>query len=319
MTLDIISKIAFGEPFGFMDHDKDFYGYIKTTEDTVPMMQMFALIPWLIKLLQSPLCKALMPSERDAVGLGPIMATAKRVVGERFGPEAVDRRDMLGSFVRHGLEQREAESESLVQIIAGSDTTATVLRTLMAHVATNPTIYRCLQDEIDAAAGNRRISSPVTDTEARALPFLQGCIKESLRIWPPITGIMPRVSDRDATICGVRIPAGTNVAWSARAVMRNEDVFGVDAAIFRPDRWLEANSDQLQSMENTIELCFGQGRWGCLGKPIALIELNKMVVELFRRFEFSIIDAERPIRNQFYGVLIQSGLNMRITRREVPV
>lgn len=116
MTLDIISKIAFGESFGFMEADDDVYGYIKTTEDTVPMMQMFALIPWLISLLQSPLCKAMMPSERDTVGLGPIMATATRVVNQRFAGEAKDRKDMLGSFVRHGLTQREAQSESLVQM-----------------------------------------------------------------------------------------------------------------------------------------------------------------------------------------------------------
>lgn len=116
MTLDVISKIAFGEAFGFMDADEDLYGYIKTTEDTIPMMQMFALIPWLIDLLQSPICKAMMPSERDTVGLGPIMATANRYVSQRFTSDAKDRKDMLGSFVRHGLTKREAQSESLVQM-----------------------------------------------------------------------------------------------------------------------------------------------------------------------------------------------------------
>lgn len=116
MTLDIISKIAFGEAFGFMERDNDFFDYIKTTEDTVPLMQMFAVIPWLLSLLQSPLGKMMMPTEKDPSGLGPIMATAKKVVGDRYGDKAVERRDMLGSFVRHGVSQREAESESLVQM-----------------------------------------------------------------------------------------------------------------------------------------------------------------------------------------------------------
>ncbi|KAH8680403.1 benzoate 4-monooxygenase cytochrome P450 [Ilyonectria robusta] len=316
MTLDVISKIAFGESFGFMDRDEDLYDYIRTVESSVPMMQMFALIPWLVNLLQSSLCKAMVPSERDAVGLGPIMAIAKRVVGERYTPKAVDRKDMLGSFVRHGLEQKEAEAESLVQIIAGSDTTATVLRTVMVHVVTNPTIYRRLQVEIDSAVANQLVSSPITHAEAKELPLLQACIKEGFRMWPPISGIMPRISDSDAVVCGIRIPAGTNVAWSARAVMRNESVFGVGADMFLPDRWLRADEEQRQAMENTIDLCFGQGRWGCLGRPIACIELNKMTVELIRRFDFSVIDMERPIRNSFFGVLIQSELNMRITRRE---
>ncbi|KAF4974543.1 hypothetical protein FZEAL_8567 [Fusarium zealandicum] len=264
-------------------HDKDLYGYISTTEASIPMMQMFALIPWLIRLLQSPLCKAMMPSERDAVGLGPIIAIAKRVFVERYGHSALVRKYMLGSFVRHGLEQKEAEAESLVQIIAGSDTTATALRTVIAHVATSPNIYKRLQNEIDTATADGLVSSPVADLEARQLLYLQACIKESFCMWPPISGIMPRISDSDAIVCGVRIPAGTNVAWSARAVMRNHDAFGLDADIFEPDRWLNADSGRFQTMENSIDLCFGQGKWGCLGRPIALIELNKMVVELFRR------------------------------------
>ncbi len=73
MTLDIISKIAFGSPFGFMDEDDDMFGYIKQVEDTLPVMQMIALIPWLIDLLQSPLFKPMMPSDKDVVGLGPLI------------------------------------------------------------------------------------------------------------------------------------------------------------------------------------------------------------------------------------------------------
>ncbi|KAI6784042.1 uncharacterized protein J7T54_004588 [Emericellopsis cladophorae] len=315
MTLDIISKIAFGEAFGFMDNDADFFRYIKTTEDTIPMMQMFALVPWLVDILQGPLGKSMMPTERDAFGLGPIMATAKRVVAERFGEKKVDKPDMLGSFVRHGLDQREAEAESLVQIIAGSDTTATALRTIMTHVMTNLDVYRRLQAEIDQGIAEGRISTPITDAEARKLPYLQGCIKEGFRIWPPITGVMPRISDEDATVCGVHIPAGTNVAWSAHAALRDREVFGADADFYRPDRWVRATEEEYRLMDNSVDLCFGSGRWGCLGRPVATIELNKMVPELLRRFDFAALNTERPIVNKFHGVLIQQDLVVQITKR----
>lgn len=145
---------------------------------------------------------------------------------------------------------------------------------------TRPGICSRLQAEIDDAAAAGTVSSPITDAEARKLPYLQACIKEALRIWPPITGIMPRISDEDAVICGVHIPAGTNIAWSAHAVMRNIDIFGVDAEVYRPSRWIDADADQIRAMDNTVDLCFGQGKWGCLGRPIALLELNKMVPEV---------------------------------------
>jgi hypothetical protein len=73
MTLDIIADIAFGSPFGFMDEDEDFWGYFKQAEAAVPMMQMIAMVPWLVALLQSPLFKPLMPSDKDPVGLGPVI------------------------------------------------------------------------------------------------------------------------------------------------------------------------------------------------------------------------------------------------------
>jgi cytochrome P450 len=243
------------------------------------------------------------------------MATAKRVVAERFREEQMDKPDMLGSFVSHGLSQQEAEAESLVQIIAGSDTTASALRTIMADVMTNLDVYRRLQSEIDQGIADGRISTPITDAEARKLPYLEGCIKEGLRIWPPITGVMPRISDQDATVCGVHVPAGTNVAWSAHAALRDKEVFGADADFYRPDRWIRATEEEYRLMDNSVDLCFGSGRWGCLGRPIAMIELNKMVPELLRRFDFAALNTAQPIVNKFYGVLIQQDLIVQITKR----
>jgi len=41
---------------------------------------------------------------------------AKAIVAERYGEKKIERRDMLGSFLEHGLSQKEAEAESLVQM-----------------------------------------------------------------------------------------------------------------------------------------------------------------------------------------------------------
>ena len=41
---------------------------------------------------------------------------AKEVVNERFGPNKKVRKDMLGSFIAHGMTQEEANSETLVQM-----------------------------------------------------------------------------------------------------------------------------------------------------------------------------------------------------------
>ena len=63
-------------------------------------------------------------------------------------------------------------------------------------------------------------------------------------------------------------------------MLRDKDVFGVDADMFRPERWLREDGKVLAVMEATLDLCFGVGRWGCLGRGIAEIELNKAVFEV---------------------------------------
>lgn len=73
LTLDVISAIAFGNPFGYLTKDEDLYDYVKTTEETLPVIILVGVIPSLMKLLQSPIMKLFMPSHKDKIGLGRIM------------------------------------------------------------------------------------------------------------------------------------------------------------------------------------------------------------------------------------------------------
>jgi cytochrome P450 len=75
------------------------------------------------------------PKPDDKIGFGAIVAIAQKVVAERFGPNAKnDQQDMLGSFVAHGVTQQECESESLLQILAGADSTATTVRCTFLYI-----------------------------------------------------------------------------------------------------------------------------------------------------------------------------------------
>lgn len=209
-------------------------------------------------------------------------SVAKRVVAERLGPNGIDRKDMLGSFLKHGLSREEAEGEALVNIIAGSDTTATAIRTTMLYLMSSPQAYRKLAHEIRTAAAKGHISSPITDEEARTLPYLQAVIKEGMRVFPPVTGLMPTVVPPGGDVIrGIPVPEGTEIGWSAFGVQHNKGVYGLDAETFRPERWLEVKDEKvLQEMTSTWELVFKYGKWQCLGRSVALLELNKIFVEV---------------------------------------
>ncbi|KAK3988270.1 putative cytochrome P450 E-class, group I [Cladorrhinum sp. PSN332] len=316
MTLDIISDLAIGKCFKCLNNDHDTYGQIAFVTGSLPLVVAMSVVPASFMLLQNPIARAILPNDK-LEGVGKMMALAQQNAAKRYGPNKIEARDMLGSFVNHGLPYTSAWLETFGQIGAGSDTTATAIRMTLFYLMTNRDSYRKLQEEIDAAATQGRVSSPVTDEEGKDLPYLQAVIKEGLRMWPPVAGLMPKMCDTEQTVCGLRIPPGTNVCWNPFAVLRNKDVFGVDAESFRPGRWLdEKDTDKLRAMEQIQGFCFGTtSRWECLGKAIAQLELNKVFVELLRRFDFSLVDPINPLSTYDVSLSIQSDMWVKVQKR----
>lgn len=204
---------------------------------------------------------------------------------------------MLGSFIRHGLTQEEASGEALLQVVAGSDTSAGTIRSMMLNLLTNPTSYSKLRAEIEHGIATGKISSPITDAEAKALPYLQAIIKEALRIMPPASGaFFKTVPPAGDMIDGKFIPGGTQIGSSPLGIHCSKKIFGPDADLFRPERWTEASPDKFAYMANTVDLIFHYGKYQCLGKSVALMEFNKLFVELLRKFDFSIARPELPAK-----------------------
>ena len=163
--------------------------------------------------------------------------------------------------------------------IAGADTSAMAIRGTLLYIVTNPHVQSKLLEEISHAP----ISSPIKDIEARKLPYLQAVIKEGLRIFPPVTGIMfKQVPPGGDTLNGIYIPEKTNIGWSSFGLMRNEKVWGKDAKVFRPERWMEGSPEEIRKKEIYSEMVFGYGKYQCLGKNVANMELNKIFVEVRR-------------------------------------
>lgn len=86
------------------------------------------------------------------------------------------------------------------------------------------------------------------------------------------------------TIDGKFIPAGTSIGVNHSSMLRSKTVFGEDADVFRPERFLEIDATTLTELQRHVELGFGYGRWMCAGKSIAMMELNKIFFEV--RYSF---------------------------------
>jgi cytochrome P450 len=113
------------------------------------------------------------------------------------------------------------------------------------------------------------------------MPYLQAVIKEGLRIMPPASGAMFKQVPPGGDIIDSRyLPGGTQIGGSPLSIQHSKQIYGPDADLYRPERWVEASTEKAAEMISTVDLCFHYGKYQCLGKSVALMEFNKLFVEV---------------------------------------
>ncbi|KAF4448619.1 hypothetical protein F53441_7995 [Fusarium austroafricanum] len=176
-------------------------------------------------------------------------------------------------------------------------------------------VYLQLKQELKEAISEGRASSPITDIESRRLPYLQAVIYETIRIRPTTMSMFFKdIPAGGESIHGHFLPAGTSVGTNMSALLHSEALFGPDAHLFRPERFLEVDKDTRVKMKGYVDLMFGYGRWICAGKPIALMELNKVLFELLREFDFQLAEPTMAMKTKSFLVFYDQGPILRVTK-----
>jgi len=319
-TFDTISTISLGRPFGMVAADEDLDDFVKSGHEGESILNAMSSLglSWVAHV--PFLGRHLGPSPEDGKGFGKMFGTSYRLVNERLAqlrskPVVVEhddggntdkRSDMLAVWLRHGLTvDDDIRSEALGSVVAGSDTTAMAMRTLLVFLMCNPRVQSKLRREIDeaVAAGIAPVAGAgvISVKAAKKLPYLQAVIRESLRLAFMVVNPLPkRVPPGGDTVrlmdgTEVFLPGNTIVGQSALVMNQDPGIYGADAGVFRPERWTEEGDPaKLEAMVRYNELAFGFGKWQCLGKVVAHMELYKTTFELIRNFEWAAVNPTNP-------------------------
>lgn len=123
---------------------------------------------------------------------------------------------------------------------------------------------------------------PLTFDSMKNSKYLDACIRETLRLRPPIICIMRRVM-KDTKYKGYDIPKGTLVAVSPFLSMRLDSVFPKPDE-FEPERMMPPRNENKQS---GAYLAFGAGRHACIGESFALLQVKTIWAWIIRNYDIT--------------------------------
>jgi len=191
----------------------------------------------------------------------------------------------------------ELQSECSLLIIAGSDTTSTCLAATLFYLLHNPVCLLRVQKEVRIEFETEAEMDSSID-RLKKCKYLRACIDESLRLSPPVGGLMPReVSPGGMIVEEHYFPPGTEIGTPHYALQHNAKYFP-DSFAYKPDRWLVNAGDDAKEKRTSIKVAesafcaFSVGPRNCIGKTFAYQELMAVLAKLLWRFEMRLKPGE---------------------------
>lgn len=208
------------------------------------------------------------------------------------------------------LSEDEITGLLLAAIFAGHHTSSVTTAWTLLELLQNPSILQRAVAEVDRTFGDGR---EVSHAALRELTFVEACVKEALRMHPPLF-MLVRVVKQPFTYKGYHVPVGTWIVVSPTVSHRIPEVFR-DPDAFDPERFLGGREEDKKDF---AYIAFGGGRHKCLGNAFALLQIKAILALLLGQFDFGLCgDA---IEGNFQGLVIgpKEPCRVRYRRRAQP-
>jgi len=312
-TFDIMGDLTFGEPLHLLQKN-EYSPWVAVIFNSLKEAM------WGRALRYFPLYAALEPY------ILPKSMKEQRLRHFRYSSERVDRRlaaptdqpDIWTLVMRYkedgGLTRDQMHSNAVLFMVAGTETTATLLSGLTFHLLKNPDKMAKLTTEIRTAFAREE---EITIEALARLKYLNACLEEGLRIYPPVPAGFPRqVPDEGATICGEFVPPGTTVYVNHLAAFTSELNFAEPKA-FIPERWL--GDERFTGDVKAALQPFSFGPRNCLGKNLAYHEMRLILSKVLWHFDLELCpESENWADQKIYILWDKRPLMCRLSPVERP-
>lgn len=212
--------------------------------------------------------------------------TSKKKLDAEGNPIDGEHYVFLHAMAAETQDPLELRAQLLNVLLAGRDTTASLLSWTMMLLARHPEKFQRLRRDIIETFGDYENPRNLTFANLKACTYLQRVMTEVLRLFPPLPmnaryatcdTSLPRGGGPDAE-SPVYVKKGQAVLYNAHILHRRTDIWGPDAGEFNPDRW--------ENRKGGWEyLPFNGGPRICIGQQFALTEAGYVLARLLQRFD----------------------------------
>ena len=285
LTFDLIGDLAFGESFDCL-RDQRYHPWVKTLFKginggvAISAAHRYGLAGLLTSLIPASMMKEF-----------ELMWSYTRDKAARRMEKHIERPDFISFLMRNDRDQKEMSKDevignSLTLVVAGSETTATLLAGCTYHLTQNPKVLSRVTKEVRDAFQSEE---EITFAAVSKLEYLTAVLKESMRIYPPAPSNIPRrTKEKGAMIDGqwvpphvrssFHLPQARRIRWLTTAPCEQTSV-GLfqwacnhsssnfhDPDSFRPERWLDNPPREFAADSRAATQPFSYGPRNCLGQ-----------------------------------------------------
>ncbi|MCJ1237848.1 hypothetical protein MMC14_005835 [Varicellaria rhodocarpa] len=315
-AFDSLGEVNFSRKLGFLASGTDVDGICELDHK---QMMYFALMG------QSPTlerCWSRISSLAGARAPNPLYTFTLNAVNERKN-NPMHSTDMLNSFLAlhkaspEKFSIREVIAATYINVVTAHDVLAITLRAILYYLCRNLSASQKLCEEIIQADRSKLLSKPAKYTEASGLKYLSAVILEALRIHPSTGLILERLVPKEGVVLhGKHIVEGTIIGVNCWVMNRDQGIFGDDAESFRPERWIDNEPQVISRMRRNL-FTFSTGSRNCIGKNLAMMQITKIIVEIYRNFEVRLFDPSQDWHVSGGWLTRQTQMDMILESRRV--
>lgn len=199
-----------------------------------------------------------------------------------------------GKETNRGMDstfQKFAMSQIKLFLFSGHDTTSSSICYILYLLSSNPSALSRIRAEHDEVFG-----SDVDETASvviqnpfllNRLPYTLAVIKETLRLYPPVSSTRAGEPGFNVTDDqGRRFPTDGLLVWANPQPVQRDPAYWLRPNEFVPDRWLVPVGDPLHPVKGAWRP-FEYGPRNCIGQELAMLEMKIIMVMTLRRFQIT--------------------------------